>query len=87
MTLIDHKMTQLSERVSIIQKEKFVLHDEMAKVQSDLKKIREDKEKFQSDSKKFRENKERLVFCFYCSCYTPQIHQCPHKNLWINCDR
>ena len=45
VTLIDHKMTQLSERVSIIQKEKFVLHDEMAKVKSDLKKFRENKEK------------------------------------------
>ena len=32
VNLIDHKITQLNEKVTIIQKEKFVLHDEMAKV-------------------------------------------------------
>ena len=68
-----HKITQLSEKVTMIEKERFVLHDELSKVKTDLK--------------KFRENKEKLIFCFFCSCYAPQIYWCKHQNLWVNSDR
>ena len=62
--LMGHKITQLSEKVTMIEKERFVLHDELSKVKSDLN--------------KFKENKEKLHYCFFCSCYAPQVHWCKH---------